>query len=297
LLAAAFYTVRLLHGQLHQFSSALSSVSPPRLAIGQLFSFLLLLCPLCYHILAVERVSGIRGERRKIASAYALSQIVRYVPGKVLGVLFELSYLRGTVRADALLVATTAQGIYQYACVAAIAIPLLLAWALGSQWPWLISLVAIVLIYFSHRLGWCERPLLWTTRNMSRAREATTLEPWHAPIAATTFLAAEWIFFIGAWYVLDLGTPYVMPYVLLATCYAAAAALGAIAVFVPSGLVVRESIFLWMAHQLHFDSVTVLAYAAIFRIWLTAGDILVALAFGMFLHFSSDSSRIGTERS
>jgi len=52
-----------------------------------------------------------------------------------------------------------------------------------------------------------------------------------------------------------------------------------------------------MAHQLHFDSVTVLAYAAIFRIWLTAGDILVALAFGMFLHFSSDSSRIGTERS
>jgi hypothetical protein len=283
LAAAALYIGRILHGQSADLHAAFATLSVTRIVIGFILATLTLACPTLYHVLAVERLAPTRGARGHIAAAYSLSQLVRYVPGKVFGVLFEVNYLRGAVSANALVLANTVQMFYQYASNVAGALSVAAVVFSGSQWFWTLVGIAAVAFFLAHRSGWCERTLVWMAHRIPGLRGTITASanPKHAALSTTLLLALEWVFFIGMWCAIDLGIPDLMPYVLLAACYAVASMLGGFAVVMPSGLVIREGLFVWMAHMLGFDPVALIAYAAIIRIWLTGGDILVALVFGV----------------
>jgi hypothetical protein len=282
LAAATLYVGRVLQGQSADLRAAMATLSVTRLAIGLLLATFTLACPTLYHALVVERLTQIRGARGHIAAAYALSQLVRYVPGKVFGVLFEVNYLRGLVSANVLVVANTVQMLYQNAGTALFAVLIGAIFFSGSSWAWGLSAIAIVVMFLAHRQGWIESILLWIAHKVPglRGRITASVNPGHTALASTLLLALEWLFFIAMWCTLDLGTSQLTPYVLLAACYAIASVLGALTIVMPSGLVVREGLFIWMAHMFGFEPAALVAYAALIRIWLTGADILTALVFG-----------------
>lgn len=282
LAAAAIYIGGVLRGQSAELRMALATLSASSNVIGLGLAMLTLACPALYHALAVERLSPIRGTRVHIAAAYTLSQLVRYVPGKVFGVLFEVNYLRGKVNANVLVLANTVQMSYQYAVTVLFAALVAAVLFFQSPWLWSLTILAVIVVFLAHRHAWSEHALLWIARKIPGLHGTITasVNRRHGAHAATLALALEWVFFISMWYVIDLRTAQLTPYLLLAGCYAIAATLGSLAIVMPSGLVVREGVFIWLAHTLGFDPVALIAYAAVIRIWMTGGDILIALVFG-----------------
>jgi len=286
LAATAVYVGRLLHGQSDNLRMTLDTLSTGRILFGLALATLTLMCPAFYHALAVERLTPVRGARLHIAAAFAISQVVRYVPGKVFGVLFELNYLRGTVGGDALVFANASQTFYQYLVTVAGAIPLAAVLVGGSPWYWSLAAITAGGMILAHRLGWCEHLLIWMARRIPGLRKTLTasVDARHATFSAPLMQGLEWLFLIIMWYAIDLGTNNLTPYVLLATCYTVASVLGSLAILVPSGLFVREGAFVWLAHfsrSPHFDPVALIVYAAIIRLWFTGADVLVAIILGV----------------
>lgn len=283
LFSATLYIGRILQGESTNLQAAFESLSFQRIGAGLILATLTLACPTIYHVLVVERLSPARGFRRRIAAAYSLSQLVRYVPGKIFGVLFEVNYLRGAVNANVLVLSNLVQMVYQYAVSALFALLGMSVFFGGSAWFWCLSATAVAVVFFAHREAWGERTLLWLARRTPGLSSLITasVNRNHAPLASTIWLTMDWMFFIGVWYVIDLGTFNVTPYALLAACYAIASVLGTLAIVVPSGLLVREGFFIWLAHLIGFDPIALVTYAVLIRIWLTAGDLLTALLFGL----------------
>lgn len=229
-----------------------------------------------YHVLATRRIEDVDLPSTRIAVAYALGQIVRYVPGKVVGVLFQARYLSGSVRASTVGLALVVQTVYDYVWTFAFAGSILLCATFQTTWPLLALTPVGCVLWQSHVKGWCERGLL-LARPLRRLFEDRQLQqlrrPAHAGVA-TLVLLGEWIpMLLGIGFALDatLGLGNAL---LLGAIYMVAA-VGSLLVFVvPSGLVVREALFVWMGVRYGFEPAMLVFVGLALRAAMTVAEAL-----------------------
>ena len=234
-----------------------------------------------YHVLATRRIEAVELPPTRIAVAYALGQIVRYVPGKIVGVLFQARYLTGSVRASTVGLALIVQTVYDYLWTFAFAGSILLCVTFRTAWPLLALLPTGYVLWQAHVQGWCERGLL-LAGPLRRLFEDRQLQRLRAPTysgAATLVLLAEWIpMLLGIGFALDpmLGWGKAL---LLGAIYLVAA-VGSLLVFVvPSGLVVREALFVWLGVRYGFEPAMLVFVGVALRAAMTLAEALNAAAF------------------
>ena len=249
-----------------------------------------------YHTLLLRSLEAHTVPPARVAHAYALSQIVRYVPGKVVGVIFQVSMLDGNVRPASVLAALIVQTAHDYAWTFAFCG--LLLWALLSQslWPLLLFPLLVLIAHGTHKHRLSQKLMVklpWIGRRIAIRGDAA-LD--HSPLALTCTLLATWVpMLVGMWlaFIPLLGTHKS----LLAGLLYLVAAIVSLAVFVvPSGLVVREAVFLWLGGLVALPADKLLFMAVVIRIAMTIAEIATLLLFAMIDACENRRSGSGASR-
>ncbi|PBS11719.1 hypothetical protein CMZ82_13100 [Lysobacteraceae bacterium NML93-0792] len=218
--------------------------------------------------------------RRADLSAYLQSQIVRYVPGKVWGLLYQVEASRMRHPASRVLGAnlwqTAVTNLLSLGIAAALILP-----ATGRAPAWLALLVALASLAGVEWLHRSKRPGRWyglllaSIPLMARLRGAAPPAPraWRG----TSLLTAEWLFFaVGLCLLLWSRLP-VEHMGAVVGWYAASSTFALAAVVVPAGLAVREALFVGGHDLIAGSSELLLVFAAQVRVSLLAAECLACM--------------------
>ena len=237
-----------------------------------------------YHVIAIRRLGNQDGPASSvIVSAYATAQVIRYLPGKVLGLVYETTRLSGKVPAYRIVAANLVQDLLTSALTVGI-VATTGVWLLTRDAGIASCTLAIVFaaLWGTHRLHLAERSLAWIAGRLPRLRGLSHLEESanRGALVASVILLIEWVPYFGFWaLLLPGGSSSLHEAIVLGGCYAAASLIANFAVLMPSGLIVREALFLWAGTQLSIDPADLIVLGLISRALFTLAD-------GIFVPFA-----------
>lgn len=281
LIAALGYLGYYLREQWTELGRGLSALSLPLALAALILVTCMLALKAVYHVVTIRRLGqGTRPSGLRIASAYALSQLVRYLPGKVMGLVYEIERLSPQVPGHRVIAANIIQSLNTIGLTVGL-VAVAFAWFyLGS--PVLaasglaLTLAGLVLV---HQSQFTERIILWGARRIPGLSRTEGLPPTSARSSqwASLLLLLEWAPFFAFWLLLlPLETASIHDALLLGSCYAFASLAANFAVLAPSGLVLREAIFLWSGSQLGVAPSDLIVLGLVSRLLFTLGDGLLA---------------------
>lgn len=229
-----------------------------------------------YHVLLVRGIEAHDVPATRVARAYALGQIVRYIPGKIVGVAFQVGLLGGSIRPGSILLALLVQTVHDYAW--AFAFCGVLTWALltDSALPLLMFIPMMLLLHTLHRHRMIERIIANLPLLHIHIPPLPTLEPKHASISAAT-LFVTWLPMLAAMTFAFSPVLDIHGALLAGLLYLIAAVVSLAIIVVPSGLVVREAIFIWLGGHAGLPADTLLFVALATRISMTIAEVVTAL--------------------
>lgn len=283
-LLSLLYIYIRIRSNLSGLSLSDSKFSATGVVILMLGIILTLMLSAFYHVMTVRRLERTCVSPVSIALAYSLGQIVRYIPGKVAGVVFQIGYLSGKLKASTVTIAIISQTIYDNLWTTIFAGSIIL-YALGDRVLSLIALCATLSIFLlSHRKAWVEKALI-RPRAFRRAIGADQIDfvrRNHTCALPTATLAIVWLpFILGVVFFLK-SMVTVDRVVLLCACYLLAT-VGSMLVFVvPSGIVVREALFMMIGLHVGFDAALLGFSGVAIRIALTTGEVVTAAILYVF---------------
>lgn len=230
-----------------------------------------------YHVLAVRRIQVHSVPGSKVALAYALGQVMRYIPGRVFGLVFEVRYLAGHIRAASIGLALLVQTAYDYAWAAIFLGAVLLACARGTPWPLALLIPAVGLVWLLHARGLLERALAsprLIRKWLGDEQLALLQRPSHA-VGSTAALVLVWIPMLAGIAMALASSVGYLPALVIGALYLASAVLSLLVFVVPSGLLVREALFAWLGARFGFPSDMIVMLGLLLRLLMTASEVLL----------------------
>jgi hypothetical protein len=230
-----------------------------------------------YHLSLLDRINAAPSARHVDLPIYLQAQIVRYLPGKIWGVVYQTRRMSGTHSPSEIVIANLWQMAMTNALSAGLIISLLLAFRYSHAWLFLLVPV-IASVEWLHRHPAIES---WGLRQLSRflprlapltANKPLPPMPW----TGTIFLCSEWIFYFLVFAVMLHGLAWLPERLLLGTWYGAASLLALAAFVVPAGLAVREAIFVAAPNLIGIDAATLAVTAALARLVFLGAEIAAA---------------------
>ncbi|WP_374249096.1 hypothetical protein [Thermomonas sp.] len=271
------FVIHALREQMETLLTTGTSVHLPEYAsLASLATLTTLITASLHAEILAQHAKGIEIDRRLTRYAYAISQVARYIPGKIFGVILESQMLGPSIGITRVLKATLLQTVLVYAWAGFISISILAATMLNATWLLLLAPAAI--------------PLLWSrpgNRLLLYVGSAIKLQASPQPsqmqqddddrrnsLLCMLLLALQWIPFFAMW-LLITGTDHGISEALwLGASYLLASIAGSILVFAPSGLIVREAAFIWLGGLHGIPAASLLIWAIVMRIALTLADVM-----------------------
>lgn len=227
---------------------------------------------------------------RRIAQLHVAGQLLRYLPGRLWGLAFQISSTRETVPAAILARANIDFMVFSMIGSAAVALALL---AFRKPWPWWVALgplIAGAILLAGVFLGGINRLLLLAGKRLPRrakniceaiaAGQPTLLRL----VRITTLFAASWAAYLAGWSLLGcvFHSFEQVDFISLCAYYTLASIIGILSVLTPAGIGVREAAFVMLADG-SAGREAVVFFAAFGRIWLMVIEgAMVGLTFLFF---------------
>lgn len=239
-----------------------------------------------YHVRLLERFSGVRMARGKAVGVYLQAQVVRYLPGKVWGLLYQSGRMAGAIQPGVVVAANLWQMLITNVLALGVVGGVLL-WGNHSPRWLLLTIGVIALVEASHRWPIVESCVLGLIARLFPKLGITLPEGRLLPMrwSGTAMLCAEWIFFFLAFMVLLNGGQSVADTVVLGAWYGGASIAALAAFVVPAGIAVREAIFVAAPSVVNLDAAYLMLVAALTRIAFLGAEVVAALGtttFGVF---------------
>lgn len=215
----------------------------------------------------------------QLLHSYTQSQIVKYIPGKIWGIMFQASTLDGNAnKADVWVV-----NLYQFLIMNAVVV-LVFVGTLPFLEQLSISLRAaiVALVVLACALVYLNfgRMLRLIKVDEATFHKYGKLLSRGVMFRVLAFIALDWVFYVAIWYALALGQMSYDAIVIMAINYATASVVGFVVFFLPSGLIAREAAFIAFGRALGDSMTTLLTYSVIVRLVFLLGDfLLVVLTF------------------
>lgn len=257
-----------------QTRAALAKVNPWMAALALAPCIVMYLAKAWYHALIVRQLDPSMGAALPVMAAYCQAQIVRYLPGKLWGILYQAGRLQHHVSPQSVLVANAVQTLNtQLFALGYCATVLLAAWLDDLRWLWLLPAGAALMLGL-HRIALLERlGLALLGRITRRPLPAPAPPPPSLSAQVVALLSFDWLVFVAAWLLLVDG--HVTPWgvVVLTACYGIASLLATFAVVVPAGLVLREALFVTLGQPFAFGAEDLLTLGVVARLVFTVAEI------------------------
>jgi hypothetical protein len=271
-LLAALYLAWLVYEQRALLGTAFAQLSLAATGLALLCATLMTTLKGLYHANLLARVSGDRTAQALVFRAYSLSQIVRYLPGKVWGVVYEAAQLAPRFSARAVLVTTAIQMLNTNLLALGVVGAVIASMLLGQAWPLLGVAAAALVVELLHRSPLLEKRLMALMQRWRRTPALDqAVEPGPAPLTATAILLGEWVAYFALWLVLvPDGAVLALQW---GTWYASATLLALFALAVPGGIAVREALFVYLGSSADADTTRLVVLGVLLRVILTLGEV------------------------
>ena len=278
MIGGMLFVAHALKGQLSALAEATTTtplwIYPPLIVLATLS----ILLTAGLHALVAAEMTSAELQPARVRYAYAASQVARYMPGKVFGVILEAQMLAPTMNLKQVFAATLAHTMLVYTWASVLAVTILTAIAIQSVAVLSILPMVLGLLWLAQRNRWLDR-LRKQFASKSEDTTCITLSPKHCRAHAfqcTALLALQWTPFFVMWILLAGPSHGVCAGLWLAAGYLLASIGGSLLVLAPSGLVVREAAFVWLGTFYGLQASDLVAWAIIARIALTLADVLAA---------------------
>lgn len=246
--AALAYIGSSLSGSTFDIRSTVSQVTWRELAISVLAIVPMYVAQAGYHVLALEALSpkgAVQPARLPAMAVYLQAQIVRYLPGKIWGVVYQAHAMSDSHPPSRVLGANLVQTGATLLMATGVCASVILAHRFGAIW--LLGLpVTVVSMDLLHRTSLPSR-LMAAAKRVTRLQRALEQVEWSPPRRQwmfTALLLIEWAFFaFGLTMLFRVLLPLDEAVVAMAW-YAGASILSLAAIVVPAGLAVREALFI-----------------------------------------------------
>lgn len=277
LCASAYFVVRTMAGQFRELTTVASVIEPLLYPALVALAMLSMVITALLHGEVLRNVASGPMSMTRVCYAYALSQLARYVPGKLFGVILEAQLLSPAVTIKEIVVATIAQTGIVYVWVGALTIGILGGVRAHSPWPVAALPLMLAVVWLAHRNRWYARMADRLTVGKREVRPSRDIDerarrraPW-----IVVLLLSQWLPFVAVWALLAGPEQSSTTVMWLTASYLLASIGGSLLVLIPSGLVVREAAFMWLGVMQGIPGPTLLTWALVVRIVLTLADVLV----------------------
>ena len=270
----------LLHSAYSNYA-ALSELSfqiwSPTILVALTLMLMMLVAKGWLHV-QLLRHEGMKAEPGSLMmTSYFLSQVARYLPGKVIGIAAQSLHMTGSVTGGAVWRANFTQYVITNFFSVLFLLVVLTVYATANiQYLVLLVLVfATTGLFLSSNL--CALIFDGSLRLLKRSNRLTNTASWDAgPVAQIlTLLSLDWVFYFGFWILVLTTTLNAHDAILFSSIYAAASFLSTLFVVMPSGLLIREAAFIWLGTRFGFGHDHLIVYSVLARLLFMLGDILV----------------------
>jgi len=249
--------------------------------LGSVFAFMAMsLAQSVYHSMVLSALAGNFSRSRSLhdVAAYLQAQIVRYLPGKVWGVLYQADKSRDRHSSVRIVAANVWQAIVTNLLSIGVSASFL-SLSLYSSYFWLILifLLSVILIEMLHR----DNPILRGMKSLLCSVGfmndfINTIPSVNLRWAGSFVLLLEWVFFSMG--VAFFAGQFLSVGAIIVTIgwYAISSILAVVAVLVPAGLAVREAIFVGGHEILGESSERLLLLAAQVRLSMVMAEVAIA---------------------
>ncbi len=277
-IAAVAYLVQQAKPELPAVLRAAQRVGEWQIAGAFLACAVTLLFQAAYHAVVLERFSGRVDVKQSVIAAYLQAQVIRYLPGKIWGVVYQSERLAPSHTPFWVVLANVWQSLMSMLLTAAVVFLTLAAVLL--QPSWLLALVPTLLaVEWMHRSTRAEIALLRVlSRFVPRILVPADFSPPPIRWTGTALLVAEWVSFIVMFAIVLRGVTGLLEAIVVGTWYGGASLLAMAAVVVPAGLAVREAIFLAAPDTFGVDVAILLVAALLARALQIVTELALALA-------------------
>lgn len=276
---ALAYVSWMLWGHLDDLRASIKGIVPSGIVAFVLLATISIAITTAYHATLLGKLVPSQLPRLRASSAYAVGQIVRYLPGKVWGLLYEANVLRGRADLGSITLSVLVQTMLGYGWAMMLAVTVLLGAYTRTAEPFLLLLPAAWALWLAHRKPWPWRlianvPLL----GKRLGRRPPGLGAMES-LRLSGLLVFNWLPFLAGWIFLLAGSHSSSEALAFGAAYIVASIATTVLIVVPSGLVVREALFTWIGTAIGFPVSDLLLYGVVVRVILTVADLLNA---GMF---------------
>ncbi|WP_290885190.1 hypothetical protein [Arenimonas sp.] len=277
LVIALGYLAYTLRDEVDEMQAALARISVAGFLAATALALVMCYLKAIYHRTLLSRISGRHEHLEAVVPAYAQAQVVRYLPGKVWGLVHQANKLSSLFTPQQVMLANLLQMLVTNLMAVGIIGSILAAHLTGQAWLLLGLPLTLLVVEALHRRPVLEQSIVTLAMKASRGRFGTQ-DLARTPIApipwrGTALLCLEWIAFYAMWLVAADGWLAMPDLLLLGTWYAAASLLGIVAIAVPAGMIVREALFVSLGGLSAYPEGLLLVLAAALRIVMTLGEL------------------------
>ncbi len=268
-LVAIFY---IITPSIQDIRSMDFSISAIDCLLAVFFCLLTLLFKAWVHVLILGKYRLPSITWLQAVAAYANSQVVRYIPGKVLGVISESIRMANVAKAAVIWEVNVTQYLITNIVSMLVLVILGICFLLDSPFA---ALPGMLLLYFAIPLL-TNNTLAHVFNYVAGFFPITTVDSQgHSCKQAMIILlclCVEWLFYFMVWYHLTGGeSPF---FLYIGWFYAAASWLALLVFVVPNGILVREAVFLWLGSLFGLPIGQLFFYSIVFRVLYIACDII-----------------------
>lgn len=232
-----------------------------------------------------------------LTSLFFASQVVRYLPGRFWGVVYQIGELKKTIPSMAILRTNLDQMLFSLGINAIVSGSLVLAFWMypAAGIAAFVAAAGLLLVVLHQNVP--DRLLEWFGRRMPEKfsaylEAARTREPYTLTSLCQLMLikSVAWVVYLGAWVLLFQGLPGIAEVspILLCGQYTLSWVLGFLSAFTPGGLGVREAVFVFLGTGTVSASALALL-AILLRFWLMLVDLALFAAAALINRFYGPS--------
>ena len=215
-----------------------------------------------------------------------VGQMIRHVPGRFWGIVYQVSEAQSHRRATAIIAANVEYMAVTMSFSALVPLVILLHLRIGPAPAVIVAAAGLLTVAAAIRYQVITRVLIAAGARLPRriAEKAKTFRPergyrWDEVALILLIMSSSWLSYVLAWQALGKAFPAATDENMLLLCaaYTIAWIIGFLSLVTPSGIGVREAAFLVLAPSDGLASLAVLAI--IVRFWLLLTDTALSLLF------------------
>ena len=259
-----------------EIPAVITQIDALHIIIAMVFVTASLFCKALMNLSMLRELLSSPADNLTLLHSYTKSQIVKYIPGKIWGIVFQASSLEDRIPKSKVWIVSVLQVlILNASTVVVLMAAVVLLESLSTSIKASIIFVCITgfaLVYLNY-----GRVLRLARIDEATLREYSALTAPGMIGRLTLIVFFDWVFYVGMWGALAYGNLSYFEVFITAVNYSAASIVGWLVFVLPNGLAVREAVFVAIG-QITGENVSMLVvYSVAARLLFLSGDFVLYL--------------------